>query len=433
MGHRWTHDECYELAKTCKCSAEFKEKNSLAYKASVRHGWLKEFTWFISNYRTIKWTYETCYNEARKYSTRKQFQYNSGGAYRKALEKGWLDDYEWMIPIFKPKSYWNNYERVKEEAKKYSSRTEFYKKNQFVYNVAVNNGWMEDFIPSKIDRNAKIRCVYSYEFDDYNVAYVGLTDDKERRHQQHLGIHSSGKSISAVLNFAKKYRINVPEPIYWYDNCTITEAQKYEDEILKQYKKRGWILLNKAKTGVGHGSIGSANRKWTKKECYNEAKKYNSRTEFSHNCQPAYAKALRNGWLNDYTWFSTLRNKKWTYETCYKEALKYKTRWGFGKGNHTAYQVAAQNKWLDDYYWFEKPKPKIVPRKWTYETCKAVAKQCTSRSEFVKKHKGAYEVSRKNGWLDEFIPEKMKNQYSKKTKNFLQYSILFDNNDNVIY
>lgn len=426
MGHRWTFEECYELAKTCKCSSEFKEKNSRAYKASLRHGWLKEFTWFISNYRTIKWTYETCYNEAKKYSTRKQFQDNSRGAYAKALEQGWLDNYEWMVPIFKPKGYWNDYERVKEEAKKYSSRTEFYKKNQFVYNVAVNNSWMEDFIPSKIDMNAKIRSVYSYEFKDYNVVYVGLTDDKKRRHLQHLGKHSSGKSISPVLKFAKKYGLNIPEPIYWYEKCTILDGQKYEDEIIKQYKEQGWILLNKSKTGIGHGSVGCSDRKWTKKECYNEAKKYNSRTEFSRNCQSAYAKALKKGWLNDYIWFSTLGNKKWIYDTCYNEALKYKTRWDFGKGNHSVYQVASQNKWLDDYYWFEKPKPKIAPRKWTYEACKNAAKQCTTRSEFVKKYKGAYEVSRKNGWLDEFIIEKNVNQFSKRINDPNQYSISFD-------
>ncbi len=54
---------------------------------------MKEFTWFIPHYRTIKWSYDTCCNEAKKYTSRKQFQNNSGGAYRKALEEGWLDEF----------------------------------------------------------------------------------------------------------------------------------------------------------------------------------------------------------------------------------------------------------------------------------------------------------------------------------------------------
>lgn len=427
MRHIWTYDECYELAKTCRCSSEFAEKHPRAHNAAIRHKWIKDYTWFVRGLRSIRWTYDACYKEAQKYTTRLEFQKKCSGAYAKALQRGWLDDYDWMTLQFKPKGYWNDYDRVKEEAKKYSSRTEFYKGNQFVYYIAIKNGWMEDFIPSKIDLKERIRCVYSYEFKEFNVVYVGLTDDKERRHLQHLGINSFGKSNSPVLIFAKDHKTSVPEPKYWYDNCTVAEAQKYEDEVVKHYEKNGWILLNRAKTGIGHGSIGGAARKWTKKECYDEARKYNSRTEFSANCQSAYAKALRKGWIDDYVWFSTLGNRKWTYEACYNEARKYKTRWDFGKGNHHAYQTASQNKWLDDYYWFEKPIPKVSPRKWTYEACRDAARNCSTRSEFVKRYKGAYEASRKNGWIDKFIPVKRLNQFSSYTNNPAQYSISFDN------
>lgn len=427
MRHIWSYDECYELAKQCKCSTEFAENNPRAYHAATRHGWIKDYTWFVRGYRSIRWTYESCYEEAKKYASRTEFQKKSRSAYAKALQRGWLDDYDWMPLLFKPKGYWNNYERVREEAKKYSSRTDFYKGNQFVYNIAVKNGWIEDFIPSQIDLKERIRCVYSYEFKGYNVVYVGLTDDKKRRHLEHLGISTFGKSCSPVLTFARDHAISVPEPVYWYDNCTVLEAQKYEDEVVKHYEKNGWVLLNRAKTGVGHGSIGGSARRWTRKECYDEARKYNSRTEFSDNCQSAYAKALRKGWIDDYTWFSTLGNKKWTYETCYNEALKYNTRWDFGKGNHPAYQVASQNRWLDDYNWFVKPITKVSPRKWTYEACKEAARKCSSRSEFVKLYKGAYEVSRKNGWLNEFIPQKKLNQYAVRTNNPAQYSLFDDN------
>lgn len=426
MGHRWTYEECFELAKEFKCSAEFKEKQSRAYKAAVRHSWLKDYTWFVPYFRSIQWTYETCYEEARKYVSRKQFQDNSKGAYQRALKQNWLEDYDWMIPTAKPKGYWDNYDRVKEEVKKYNSRTSFYKGNQPAYNAARQNGWLDELIPSKTDVNARLRCVYSYEFKEYNVAYVGLTCDKKRRHLQHIGVHSCGKS-SPVFGFATEHEIIIPEPIYWYEDCTVAESQKYENDIVKKYIERGWILLNKAKTGVGHSSLGSTIYKWTKKECYNEARKYHSRTEFSNNCQSAYTKSLQKGWINDYFWFSTLGNKKWTYETCYDEALKYKTRSEFEKGNHPAYQVASQNKWLEKYYWFVKPIHINKPRKWTYESCRLVAQRCNSRSEFVKRNKGAYEASRKNGWLDEFIPQKKLNQYSVKINDPAQYCIPFDN------
>jgi len=38
--------------------------------------------------------------------------------------------------------------------------------------------------------------------------------------------------------------------------------------------------------------------------CYNEAKKYKSRGEFSDKSPSAWLRAKKNGWLKDYTWFN---------------------------------------------------------------------------------------------------------------------------------
>ena len=50
-----------------------------------------------------------------------------------------------------------------------------------------------------------------------------------------------------------------------------------------------------------------------------------------------------------------------------------------------------------------------VSPKWTYEACKLESLGCTSREEFKKKNGSAYNASRKNGWLIEFFPYKVKN------------------------
>lgn len=51
-----------------------------------------------------------------------------------------------------------------------------------------------------------------------------------------------------------------------------------------------------------------------------------------------------------------------------------------------------------------------MPRKWNYGTCKEVAELCVSKEDFKKKFVGAYNVSRKNGWVNEFFPNNMKKQ-----------------------
>lgn len=68
--------------------------------------------------------------------------------------------------------------------------------------------------------------------------------------------------------------------------------------------------------------------------------------------ESAYKVALKNGWLDDYTWFISKQKPSgyWNYETCYQEALKYNSRWEFAKGCNSGYQVACKNGWLDIFF-----------------------------------------------------------------------------------
>ncbi len=402
--HYWNREECEELAKKYLCASDFKKKEPRAYKAAQKYGWLSDYNWFIPHYHVIKWDYTSCYNEARKYSSRIEFQNKNESAYKRALKHKWLDDYYWMQLQQKPKGFWDSFDAVKEESLKYGSRSELYKHNQKAYESARKHKWLKLLYPSKSDPKEKIRYVYSYEFVSFNAVYVGLTVDKERRHLQHKGLFGS-KIKSAVLEFAQSNNIQVPEPIYWYDKCTMEESKIKEKEVLDFYKGLGWLILNKAKTGIDHSSLGSTEYKWTKTKCYNEALNCNSRTDFAKKSSSAYAKALKNGWINDYFWFNEENHKKWTRDACYQEAKKYRSKGEFCKENHSAYQVASKNKWLDDYFWFLKVVPKHPHWKWKYESCKEEALKCSSRSEFARKAKGAYEVSRINKWLDEFFPK----------------------------
>ena len=90
----------------------------------------------------------------------------------------------------------------------------------------------------------------------------------------------------------------------------------------------------------------------------------------------------------------------WHYETCMEESKKYKSRGEFCKGSSGAYDVARRNGWLDEYTWFEDGRIK-----WTYENCMEESKKYNTRTEFNKGNGSAYDVARKNGWLDDFFPK----------------------------
>lgn len=93
----------------------------------------------------------------------------------------------------------------------------------------------------------------------------------------------------------------------------------------------------------------------------------------------------------------------WDKERCYEAALKCKNRTELNQQYPSQYESARKNKWLDDIcgHMIRTVKSRNY---WNYETCKAAALNYTNRFDFSHKCSGAYYISWKNGWLDEFIP-----------------------------
>jgi len=68
-----------------------------------------------------------------------------------------------------------------------------------------------------------------------------------------------------------------------------------EGVYIENYKKIGWLCLNKNKSGGIGGNI----IKWSKEKCKEEALKYTSRSNFAKNNPSAYSSSRKHGWLND--------------------------------------------------------------------------------------------------------------------------------------
>lgn len=101
---------------------------------------------------------------------------------------------------------------------------------------------------------------------------------------------------------------------------------------------------------------------WTYERCYEAAKECNTKSELYHKYSGAYSVALKNGWLDDYTWFLSefeVRSKaksiiyKWTKEKCYEAAKKCNTRSEYNRKYCGAYSQANKNNWLKDYVWLK--------------------------------------------------------------------------------
>ncbi len=408
---KWDEKTCEQEAQKYKSRSEFKKGCKSVYNAARKNGWLSNYTWFIEKKKPSGyWTEKTCEQEAQKYKSRREFEKGCSGAYKVALKNGWLDNYTWFIStdeLLKIKlTKWTE-KTCNQEAQKYKSRKEFQKGCQSTYNAALKNGWLDKYTWFERDLNPyknKRDNVYCYIFTELHSIYIGRTVDINRRNEQHNTNEKCG-----VYKFATQNNIPIPQITILESNLSLKEGLEKEDFYVNKYKEEGWNVLNKAKTGKNSGSLGTLNSgKWNKKTCEQEAQKYKSRREFEKVCKSAYNAALKNGWLDDYTWFISrnelqkINQTKWTKKTCYQEAKKYNSRNEFRKGCSRAYEVARQNGWLNNYTWFSVSK---TGKKWDEKTCYQEAKKYKSRSEFKKGCSGAYEVARINCWLDDYFPK----------------------------
>ena len=207
-----------------------------------------------------KWSKKTCYQEALKYRTRGAFAKKSSGAYEVARQNGWLNDYSWFDEQQKPAGYWDSYDNCYNAALECNSKTEFSSRYNRACVIAKKNGWIKDYT---------------------------------------------------------------------------------------------WL----------HKKRQAHNKKWDYTTCFDEAKKYQTKKEFETNARGAYKVAVKNGWIPEYHWFvdtpivlsealksSWADRRKWTYEVCKQLAKESKGRQDFREKSSGAYNAAWKNKWLDDFF-----------------------------------------------------------------------------------
>ena len=358
------------------------------------------------------WTYESCYEEAKKYKSKIEFKKAAPTAYSKARKNGWLIEYNWFTPLRKDLGFWTK-EQCHEEAKKYKSKTDFMKGSPTAYSKSLKNGWDIEYTWFTNDQlnvyKGKVDSIYSYFFEEQNAVYVGRTlmrrqKDRDREHLYKI-------DRDAVAKFAKDNNCPVPSMIIIEENLTLAEGQERESFWIEEYKRQGYTILNKAATGKGTSSLGMIGHgKWNRKTCYEEARKYKCSSEFENARGSAYAVALYNGWLKDYTWFETRWEAKWDEKKCYEEAKKYKKRGDFQKGSRTAYNKARKMGWIETYDWMLS-RNKYPFGYWDdYARCYHEAKKYNSRAEFEKSNISAYQKAKKKGWIDDYTWFKKKTE-----------------------
>lgn len=305
MEKKWFKESVFAEAKKYNTRKEFFKGCASAYNVARKNNWLIEMTWLENGYKKDrKWTKEKVFEEARRYQTIREFSKKNYGAYQNALRNGLIEEMDWFKRQHKPNGYWTK-ERVFAEARKYQTRSEFYKGCASAYDVVRKNNWLVEmtwFVDGRVKAlTDKIDSVYKYYFKETNSIYIGRTLMKRQKERDSEHIFNIKDTVH---KYAKENGLAVPPMEVIEDNLTLEEGLKREDYWVNYYKGRGYNVINVAKTGKGSGSIGAiAKGKWTKERVFEVARKYQTKTTFRKGCSGAYYAARRYGLLDKMDWF----------------------------------------------------------------------------------------------------------------------------------
>ena len=225
------------------------------------------------------WDEEKVREEAKKYKTRSDFKSGCPGAYN------WAAKHEIVDTLGFEAGYksWDE-EKVREEAKKYKTRSDFKSRCPGAYNWA-----------------AKHEIVDTLGFDK-----VLITWDEEK-----------------VRAEAKKYKTRFA----------------FKEGCVSAYD---WAAKHKIMDTLGFDDV---YKSWDEEKVREEAKKYKTRSDFKSGCVSAYSWASRHE-IMDTLGFDDVYIT-WDEEKVRAEAKKYKTRFAFQVGCASAYAWAAKHKLLD--------------------------------------------------------------------------------------
>ncbi len=234
--------------------------------------------------------------------------------------------------------YWTK-ENLLKSAKKYATSKEWRKNEYGAYQVA----WRKNIIANVTKHmrtlgNSFRRCIYSIKVKNNKIIYIGLTSDFERRKYQHI------KHNRVIKNLIEKNGIKSLIFKKLTNYIPREEAQSHERNLVKEFRKKRFHVLNKKRAG----NLGGNTIKWTKDKILENAKKYNTRNEWYENEPGAAQAAKKFGIVNDVKKHMISKYKYRTKKEILEIISKFKSFKEWREVDQNSYYVAQRMNLLND-------------------------------------------------------------------------------------
>lgn len=356
---KWTENACYTAAKECMTLKEFSTKYPGACAKAREQKWIQDYTWLKKTIRRPHgyWKdYDRCYNIAKQYTSKKDFREKSPECYTASVNYGFIKDFTWLrdqrIDLYNGKVDTIYAYEFSDKKSAYVGRT--------LSRRVRERDWEHIYIEN--DTVARFAKKHDIPVPKMKVLETDLTLD-ESVIKEGEWIETYRKNGWNILNRIKAGglgRIGKCKAKYTYEYClslakqckTLYEFRNLENKVpYITACEKGWISeytwLKRMMKENGY---------WTEDTCKEAALQCKNRAEFGKRFSRAYYIAYTNNWLDTYTWLNykpVKKNGYWTEEKCREAALKCNTRTELRNNYNSAYSTALKNGWLNSYTWFQ--------------------------------------------------------------------------------
>lgn len=242
-----------------------------------------------------------------------------------------------------------------EEAKKYRTRSEFSRRNDSAYRQARDRFFLEKLFPENVrfvsnERLSKEASQYNSrnEFKEGSNAHYQLAMKRGILDDICINMPYHGYRSERVM-IARENKKNKTGK-YWNSERIIEEAKKYDSisEFIEKSSGAYDAARNLGMIAQIKEFLPPRITYWTNEMLAKEARKYNSKSDFMRHSRKAYNVAHRRGILDDICSHMVALRTNWTYDQLLAEAQKYDNRGDFYNGSHKAYSAAHKRGILNE-------------------------------------------------------------------------------------
>lgn len=327
---------CTERVKFCEDFNQFEERFPDAYRICVEHDWFDLLEDYLGERKDDVFIPKKGFRKKKDITTLSaNFVKRMKG---KSVAFRYMDD------------------ELLEEAKKYKTRSEFSRINNSAYRQARDRGFLEKLFPENV------RFVSNEQLSKEALQYNSRNEFKEESNAHYQLAMKRGILDDICMNMpfhgyrservmiARENKKNNKTGKYWNSERIIEEAKKYNSmsEFIEKSSGAYDAARDLGIIAQIKDILPSRITYWTNEMLVKEAQKYNCRSDFQKHSRKAYDVAHKRGVLDNICSHMVTLRTNWTYNQLLAEAQKYDNKGDFCNGSHKAYNVAHKRGILNE-------------------------------------------------------------------------------------